>query len=392
MMKYNFDEQHDRSNNQSIKHEFVEEIYGSKDVLPMWVADMDFKTAQPIIDALHDRVEQGIYGYTALADEYYNSYINWVERRHNWTIKKEALIYSPGVVPTLIFAITALTELGDSVIIQSPVYGPFERSIEEHGRKTLSNPLKIVNGQYEIDFEDLERKIDAGGKVILFCNPHNPIGKVWSEETLLKLAEIVIRKDIIIVSDEIHSDLIMKGHKHIPIASLSQAIADRTVTCMAPSKTFNLAGLQSSIVVAENQAIKDKLKASFEKMDMNHNNCFGQIAFEVAYNEGEEWLSQLLDYIEGSMDFVVEYIKKNIPEIKTYKPEGTYLMWFDMTSLNMTQDELKDFLAKKAKVGMTSGDFFGSEGEGFMRYNLATTRENVKKGIYQIEEAIKGLR
>ncbi|MCH4885943.1 pyridoxal phosphate-dependent aminotransferase [Acidaminobacter sp. JC074] len=391
-MRYNFDEQHDRSNNQSIKFEFVKDLYGSDDVLPMWVADMDFKTAEPIIDALRDRLEQGIYGYTALNDAYYNSFVNWVSKRHDWQVKKEWLTYSPGVVPSLIFAVKALTEVGDKIIIQSPVYGPFKSSIENHGRILVNNPLIYQDGEYQMDFEDLEKKIDEGAKALILCNPHNPVGKVWAREDLEKLAEIVVRKDILLISDEIHSDLILKGHKHVPIASLSPEIACRTVTCMAPSKTFNLAGLQSSIVITCDEKIREKINNSFEIMDMKINNCFGQVAFEAAYTHGEEWLDQLLDYVEGNIDFVVDYIGKNIPEIKVKKPDGTYLLWFDCRALNMDHDALKTFMAEKAKVGMTSGDFFGQEGQGFMRYNVATTRENVKKGIYQIEAAIKEMR
>jgi len=391
-MKYNFDEKHDRSNNQSIKYNNIEEMFGNKDVLPMWVADMDFKTAQPIIDALQERVQQGIYGYTAFTDGYYDSFINWVSKRHGWQISKESLVFSPGVVPSLIYSIQALTEPGDGIIIQSPVYGPFRFSIENHGRKVVSNPLKLTDGVYRMDFEDLKKKIDQGAKTMILCNPHNPIGKVWLKEDLETLTQILIDKDVTLISDEIHSDLIFKGHKHIPIASLNDEIKSRTITCMAPSKTFNLAGLQSSIIVVSNPDIKAKLVEKFENMDMKHNNCFGQIAFEAAYNEGEEWLEQVVEYIEANAEYVDGYIKEHIHEIKTYKPEGTYLMWLDCRALGMKQDMLEKFMASHAKVGLTSGIFFGEDGEGFMRINLATTRETVEKGIHQIENAIRHLR
>ena len=391
-MKYNFDEQHDRSINQSIKVDYVKDLFGSEDVLPMWVADMDFKAADPIIDALRNRLEQGIFGYTSLNDNYFNAFINWVSKRHGWQVQREWLTFSPGVVPSIIFAIQALTEVGDKIIIQSPVYGPFKSSIENHGRQVIGNPLKYEDKTYKMDFEDLEKKIDEGAKALILCNPHNPVGKVWSQNELERLADLVVKKDILLISDEIHSDLIMKGHKHIPIASLNPEIACRTVTCMSPTKTFNLAGLQSSVVITCDQSIRGKINHSFEIMDMKINNCFGQVAFESAYTHGEEWLSQLMEYVEGNIDFVVEYIKEHIPEIKVRKPEGTYLLWFDCKGLNLNHEELKTFMAEKAKVGMTSGDFFGIEGEGFMRYNVATTRENVKKGIYQIEAAIKEMR
>ena len=391
-MKYNFDEQHDRSINQSIKVDYVKDLFGSEDVLPMWVADMDFKAADPIIEALRNRLEQGIFGYTSLNDNYFNAFIDWVSKRHEWKVQREWLTFSPGVVPSIIFAIQALTEVGDKIIIQSPVYGPFKSSIENHGRQVIKNPLKYEDETYKMDFEDLEKKIDEGAKALILCNPHNPVGKVWSQNELERLADLIVKKDILLISDEIHSDLIMKGHKHIPIASLNPEIACRTVTCMSPTKTFNLAGLQSSVVITCDQSIRGKINHSFEIMDMKINNCFGQVAFEAAYTHGEEWLSQLMEYVEDNIDFVVDYIKENIPEIKIYKPEGTYLLWFDCKGLNLNHEELKTFMAKKAKVGMTSGDFFGVEGEGFMRYNVATTRENVKKGIYQIEAAIKEMR
>jgi len=391
-MKYNFDEKHDRSNNQSVKYEFVEENFGSKDILPMWVADMDFKTAQPIIDALQERVQQGIYGYTAFNDGYYDSFINWVSKRHDWQVARESLIYSPGVVPSLILSIQTLTEPGDDIIIQTPVYGPFRFSIEDQDRKVVYNPLKLIDGHYRMDFEDLKNKIDQGAKTMLFCNPHNPIGKVWIKEDLETLSKIIVEKDITLISDEIHSDLIFKGHKHIPIASLNDEIKNRTITCMAPSKTFNLAGLQSSIVVVSNPEIKEKLNDRFERMHLNHNNCFGQIAFEAAYTEGEEWLEQALDYIEANTDYVNTYVKEHIHEIKTYKPDGTYLMWLDCRALGMTQDMLEKFMATHAKVGLTSGTFFGEEGEGFMRINLASSRKTVEEAMHQIENAVRHLR
>jgi len=391
-MKYNFDEHHDRSENQAIKLEFLEPMFGEKELLPMWVADMDFPAAQPILDALKERLEQGIFGYTALSDTYYNAFVKWVDRRHNWSIKKDHLIYSPGVVPSLIFSVLTMTNPGDKVIIQTPVYGPFKSTVENHGRQVVLNPLNKTQEGYKMDLEDLKSKIDDQTKMILFCNPHNPVGKVWSKEDLQGLAELVVEHDLVLVSDEIHSDLILKGHKHFPIASFNKEIASRTITCMAPTKTFNLAGLQTSVLVVENDEMREKLKHQFEIMDLKINNCFGQVAFEAAYDHGEEWLDQLLDYIEGNIDFSMDYIEKNIPEISVSKPEGTYLMWFDMSSLNLTHKELMDFVVKEAKLAMTSGDFFGQEGRGYMRYNVATTRAKVKKGLEQLETAIKRLR
>jgi cystathionine beta-lyase len=358
----------------------------------MWVADMDFKTADPIINALKERVEQGIYGYTALSDGYYQSFIKWVKKWHDWDVSKESLIFSPGVVPTLIFAIQALTEPQEKVIIQSPVYGPFRFSVEQHDRVLVNNPLVLEDGVYRMDFVDLQKKIDTGAKTMILCNPHNPIGKVWLKDDLEKLADMIVKNDMVLISDEIHSDLIMKGHKHIPISSLNDSIKNRTITCMSPSKTFNLAGLQSSIIVIPNKDLRDKVYHKFDIMDLRINNCFGQIAFEAAYSHGEEWLEQALVYIEDNAKFVNDYIKDHIPELKTYIPEATYLMWFDCRKLGMSHKMLEKFMNDHAKVGFTSGNFFGEEGEGFMRFNLATTRSQVEEALHRIENAIRHLR
>lgn len=388
-MRYNFDEYHDRKNNQAVKLDYLPLVYGTNDVLPMWVADMDFKAADPIIDALERRVKQGIFGYTSLVPSYFDSYVKWVEKRHDWQVDPNTIIYSPGVVHALIMCVKSLTQPGDGIIIQSPVYGPFKSSIENHGRNTISNSLKWENDRYEMDFNDLEEKMKSGAKAMMLCNPHNPVGRVWPKSDLERLAKLIVKYKIPLISDEIHSDLIMQGHKHIPIASLNDDIAKYTVTCMAPSKTFNLAGLQSSVVVTANETYRNAISKSFEAMDLILNNCFGQVAFEAAYREGEPWLTEVLDYIEGNMDWVVDYVSKALPNVKVYKPEATYLMWFDFSALGMDQETLKDFMVKEAKVGLVDGVFFGQEGHGFMRYNVATTRERVKQGILQIESAIK---
>lgn len=388
-MKYNFDEYHERKSTHAIKECYLKESFGREDLLSMWVADMDFKTAEPIIKALEKRVLHGIYGYTAIHDGYYDAFVQWVDRRHQWCIEKEWLIYSPGVVPTLIFSIQAVTEVGDKIVIQSPVYGPFRKSIEDHDRQVVYNPLVFKEGRYQMDFEGLENLFKKGAKAMILCNPHNPVGRVWQLEELEKLTELLLVYDVYLISDEIHSDLILKGHKHIPIASMNENIRKRTITCMAPSKTFNLAGLQSSIVVVADEGLRNKLKVAYGKMDIHINNCFGQVAFETAYNEGEPWLNQLLDYIEANMDFAVAYIEDNIPEVKAYKPEGTYLMWLDFRNLNMNNDELNEFLINKAKVALNNGITFGEEGCCFVRLNLATTREKVEKSLQQIALAIK---
>ena len=391
-MKYNFDEIHDRSNNQSVKWDALEDVFGSSDLLPMWVADMDFKTADPIIAALKERLEQGIYGYTVEVNDYKQSIVDWCKKRHDWNIKTEWLMYSPGVVPSIAFAIQNFTNENDKVIIQPPVYGPFEINVLNNDRKVLLNPLiKDETGYYTMDFEDFEKKIDEGGKLFILCNPHNPIGRVWTKKELEKLAEIVVRRNIKVISDEIHSDIILKGYKHIPFASISSEAERLTITLMAPTKTFNLAGIQTSVIIASEKEDFDKLEKAFDKIDITRNNCFGQVASIASYRKGEEWLEQLLEYVEGNIDFLVDYVKKNIPDVKVTKPEGTYLVWLDFNCLGYDNEELQNFMIKKAKIALTDGDFFGYGGEGFMRFNVATPREKVEEGIRRISEAINNI-
>lgn len=391
-MKFNFDEKHDRTNNQSLKWGMMEDVFGREDLLPLWVADMDFKTSDHIVQALSNRVAEGIYGYTVRVDSYYEAFTNWVKRRHGWSVKNEDIIYSPGVVPSLVFMIQALTNEGDALIVQPPVYGPFKRSIVDHKREVLNNPMILKDGHYTLDYDNLEKQIDAGGKVLIFCNPQNPVGRVWKKDELEKLAEIVVRKKIIVISDEIHSDLMLSGQKHIPLASLNDDIKSRTITCMSPSKTFNLAGLQSSVIVVSDDDLKMKVNKIFEVMDMKINNCFGQVAFEAAYNHGEEWLSELLDYIEDNMNYVINYFEEHLHEITIRKPEGTYLLWMDCRALGFTHHQLTEFMIDKAGLALTDGTFFGEEGEGFMRMNVACPRSTLEQAMKQLSSAIKHMR
>lgn len=391
-MKYNFDKVHDRSKNQSVKWDALKEVFGAADILPMWVADMDFVTAEPVVNALVSRANEGIFGYTMEVDNYKQSIIDWCSKRHEWDIKRDCLIYSPGVVPTLSLCIRLFTEVSDKVIIQPPVYGPFERVVKDNGRELVFNMLKKDDsGYYTMDFEDLESKFKEGTRTMILCNPHNPIGRVWSKKELVKLAELVVKYDVLVISDEIHSDLVLKGNKHIPLASISKEVSNNIITCMAPTKTFNLAGVQTSFIVVEDKEKHNLLLQGFEHIDITRNNCFGQVASIAAYEDGEEWLEQMLDYIEGNIDVLIDYVNKNIPEIKVRKPEGTYLIWLDLTSLEMNNDKLKDFMVKKAKIALTDGAFFGLGGDGYMRFNVATPREKVIQGIKQIEEAIKNI-
>lgn len=390
-MKYNFDLVQNRSDNEAIKWEALEDFYGSKDLLPLWVADMDFKTSDEIISSINLRANQGIYGYTALNDDYFNAYIKWVKKSHDMTVKSEELIYSPGVVMSLILIIRALTSVGERILIQTPVYGPFKRSIEEHQRTVVYNPLIENDGDYQMDFKHLESSFKSGIKMMILCNPHNPMGRVWSYETLTRLSELVQKYHVTVISDEIHSDLILKGYKHNPLV-MFKMIEMQVITLMSPSKTFNLAGLQSSIVLVKAPAMRELIQAKFEQFDVKINNCFGQVAFKAAYNYGRPWLDEALEYIENNMDYVVAFIKKHLHEIKVTKPQGTYLLWLDCRHLGFNQKQLDEFMVHNAKLALTTGAFFGEEGHGFMRMNVACSRLVLEKAMAGLHHAIQALR
>jgi cystathionine beta-lyase len=390
-MKYNFDEVIDRSNTSCEKYDKRIELFGTEDVIPLWVADMDFKVAQPIVDALRKRVEQQIFGYTFQNEAYYESIINWEKRRNNWEIKREWIMHSPGVVPGLAIAVQSLTKEGDKIVIMPPVYRPFFNCVTDNNRVLLENNLKHNGLEYSIDYEDLENKLKEA-KMLILCSPQNPIGKVWKREDLEKIAQLCLKYKVIIVSDEIHSDMIFKPHKHIPIASLSPEIGNICLTFFAPSKTFNIAGFATSVAVASNQEIHDKFWSGIMKIHLNEGNIAGTTALTVAYNEGEEWLEQMLDYVWGNANFAVDFIAKNMPKLKTKLPEASYLIWIDFSELGLSQAELMDFLVKEAKVGLNNGTAFSdNEGIGFMRFNLATSRTVVEKALNNMLKAYNKL-
>lgn len=390
-MKYDFDKSIDRFGTSSVKWDYLDRVFGNKEVLPLWVADMDFEIPQPVVDAVVKRAQHGIYGYTEKPASFYASMTNWMDKRHGWSIKREWIAVCPGVVPALCFSILSFTEPGDKVLLQSPVYHPFFSSIEENGRVVVNNRLKQENGRYEMDFEDLEAKLGSGVKIMLLCNPHNPVGRVWSREELQKVGELCARYDVMIISDEIHCDLVYSGFTHIPAASVSEELAQRTVTCIAPSKTFNIAGLSTSAVVIPNNAIRNKFKGTMKRLGIEMSNLFGITALEAAYAQGEEWLDQVLAYLEDNLDFLVDYISSSIPQIKVSKPQGTYLAWLDCRELGMSQKDLVDFFINKAGVGLNDGAAFGEDGEGFMRINIACPRSLLAEALKRMEQAVKSL-
>lgn len=388
-MNFNFDEIIDRSDTDSIKWNFRKELIGYDDVIPMWIADMDFKTLPEVTESIIKRAQHGILGYSDGMDRYYDAVISWMNKRHNFPIKKEWICPCPGIIPALHFLIKAYTSPGDKVIVQSPVYYPFYDSILHNECEILFNPLKFDNEKYTMDFEDLRRKIkEERVKLLILCNPHNPIGRVWSTDELKTLGQICVENNVLVISDEIHSDLIFKGYKHTSFASISDEFRYNSITCTAPSKTFNLAGLQTSNVIISNKELRDKFKAILLKHGLKRLNTFGIIACEAAYNYGDQWLDELLEYLEDNKSFLKAFIKEKIPKLKVIEAEGTYLVWIDCRALGMNNDDLKTFMLTKAKVAFDEGYIFGQGGDGFERINIACPREVLREALERMEKAI----
>ncbi len=388
MMRYNFDENIEREGTNSLKYDAREFIFGTKDLLPLWVADMDFKTPDFIIDALKSRLEHEILGYTFRPDSYSNAIINWVKKRHGWTVQKEWISFSPGVVAGLTLAIETFSKRGDEVVVQSPVYFPFYDSVKSTGRKILENPLKKVSGRYTFDLEDLKSKISAKTKLLLLCNPQNPGGMVWTKKELADLANLCLENNILIISDEIHSDLIFDGHKHTPLASLSDEIAQNCIVCMAPSKTFNIAGLTTSFLVIPNKKHFVRYERSLKIPHLHMGNIFGTVALEAAYDNGADWVDQLNDYLQDNYQFLESFLNENLPEVFPMKPEATYLIWLDFSLLGLSDDELNNTLVD-AGVGLSRGVQFGKPGSGYMRINIGCPRNTLEKALTRIVKAFK---
>lgn len=385
-----FEEVFDRRQTRSVKWDMVQEVFQSNDVLPMWVADMDFKAPEEVNQALIERAKHGIYGYTAIDSDVSSAIVNWLERRHDWSIKPSWLSYSPGVVNSLHMAVQAFTEPGDNILIQTPVYTPFYNLIKELDREIVKNPLVYENQYYTIDFHDLEKKLADGVKAFILCSPHNPVGRVWKKEELQKMADLCLQYDVMIFSDEIHADLVFPGQKHIPIATLSEEVADNTITCMAPSKTFNLAGLDASYVITSNKENRQKLDKAFHRQGF-HNmlNTMGNTAMEAAYRHGDSWLDELVQVLEQHAHYVREMFEAHAPDLKVTHAEGTYLLWVDCSSLGLNKQELKKFMIEQARVGLNAGQDYGIEGDTFMRINIACPRATLEEGIGRIISAIQ---
>ena len=389
-MKYNFDEIIDRSGNRSAKYDERAKKFGTADVIPLWVADMDFRTAQPIIDACVSKAEEGIWGYTSRPDGYFQAVQQWEQRRKGWTPDISLMSWSLGVVPSLSSLVKLFSRDGDKILIQTPVYSEFYDVAEAWGREVLENPLVETDGKWCIDFNDFAEKVKQC-KIFLLCNPQNPVGRVWEPEELRKMAELCVESGTLLVSDEIHSDLIFHGKRHTPTASLSPEIAANTITCVSATKTFNLAGLQASTTIFPNKDMKRAFEEFWGRMDIRRNNAFSCVAMEAAYREGEEWLDQLLPYISGNFDYICDFCAKNIPQIKPNRPDAIYLMWLDCRALSMTNEELRDFFIHKAKLGLNEGYTFGHSLAGFMRLNAACPRATLEKAMRQLKAAVDSL-
>ncbi len=387
-MKYNFDEIIDRKNTACIKWDFSKDFLGEDDLLPMWVADMDFKTPDFIAMAVQERAAHEIYGYSARPEGYYSSIINWVNIKHQWKIEKDWIIFSPGIVPAVNLAVLAFTLPGDEIIVQPPVYFPFFSAVKDHERTLVYNHLKLENGRLSMDFKDLEKKITSKTKLIIVSNPHNPGGSAWTKSELTQLAEICLSRNILILSDEIHSDLVFKPFRHTITAALSEEIANHTITMIAPSKTFNLAGLSTSSVIISNPELRKTFKDVLEKFHLGQGNIFGAVASQAAYSHGGEWLEQLMDYLKGNVIFIDEFLKKNIPSVKMIIPEATYMVWLDFRELNLSAQDLKELILKKAKLGLVEGTMFGPGGEGFQRMNIACPRSFIEEAMQRLNQAV----
>ncbi len=391
-MMWNFDEPVDRKGTSCLKHDLAAKVFGKEDIIPLWVADMDFKAPGFILDKLRERVNHGVFGYTFRDDRYHQSIIGWMGRRHQWNIKQEWISFSPGIVSAINFAILTFTKPGDSIIVQTPVYPPIFSSVTAHDRKLTINQLKNNNGRWEMDTDAFEASITSDTRMFILSSPHNPVGRVWSKEELRRIAEICLKNNILILSDDIHCDLLLPGNKHIPLATLGNDIADITITCVAPSKTFNVAGLSTSAIIIPNEELRTSFQNTTKNLHITDGNLFGAIAFTEAFENGDGWLDALMEYIAGNEKFVAGFFNERMPEIIPVRNEATFLMWLDCRSLGLSDKGLNALFVDQAGVGMNPGSSFGKGGEGFMRMNIGTPKSVLEKALTRIEKAVASLK
>lgn len=385
-----FDKFIDRRNTGSIKWDLMKTQYHTDDLLPLWVADMDFQSPEDVIEALTKRAEHGVYGYTYTDDDYCEAIVKWMAERHQWSIKKEWIVSATGVVPAIHFAVQTFTKEGDGVIIQQPVYRPFFNAVLRNKRQLVNSPLIYKEGRYIMDFNDFEQKvIDENVKMFIMCSPHNPVGRVWIEEELRTIGDICIKHGVLVVSDEIHHDIVYPKHRHIPFAGLGEEYADICITCTSPGKTFNLAALQNANIIISNANLRRKFVAFMESLGITEPGIMGMIACKTAYTKGHEWLDSLIRYLLGNKEYARSYIKDQMPNILTLDTEGTYLMWMDFKETGLSGKELDDFLIKNAKVQLHSGLYYGEEGRNFMRLNFACHRNTLVQALDRMKIALK---
>lgn len=387
-MLFDFDTPISRENTNSVKFDGRKSYFGTTDVRPLWVADMDFPVPDCVTRALQERLHHPVFGYTLYPESLYQSVIDWFARRHHWVIEREWIVMAPGVVPSLFAAVQAFANEGEGVIVQPPVYFPFFSAVTTNNRKLLLNPLVEKNGCYEIDFDHLEASAKQGAKLLMLCTPHNPVGRVWKEHELQEVLRIARQYDLTILSDEIHADLVYTEATHIPLARLAQP-GDKIITTVAPNKTFNIPGLGLSALIIADTEQRKAMKSAFETLHISNTNPLSIVAFQAAYEGGDAWLNALMKYLESNRDYVANFLQEQIPHIKSSKPEATYLMWLDCKELGLTDAQLRDFFVKECKLGLNPGIVFGEAGSGFMRLNIGTTKATISAALESLSANIK---
>lgn len=387
-MPVDFDTVPNRRGTNCFKYDFAREMGMPEDVLPLWVADMDFPTAPAVLERLHALAEHGIFVYTGVKDAYFSAVHNWYAQRFGWETQRSWLVTTPGVVFAIAIAIRAFTQKGDAILIQQPVYYPFANKVTENDRQLVVNPLVLKNGRYEMDFADMERKIvDYHVKMLLLCSPHNPVGRVWTKEELLRVGEICQKHGVLVVSDEIHADFTYAGHTHRVFASVKSEFADFTITCTAPSKTFNLAGLQNSNIFIPNRQLRHAYKKELSACGCGGTNCMGMAACQAAYEAGADWLEQLKQYLAGNLAYIRQFLREKLPDIALIEPDGTYLVWLDLRKLGLTEQQQRQLIVQDAKLWLDTGTLFGQGGEGFERINIACPRTTIEQAMQRLEHA-----
>lgn len=383
-MIYNFDEIIDRRGTFSVKYDLCKAVFGRADLLPMWVADMDFRTPDFIRDAVIARAKGDVYGYTFRDDGYYQAVADWITRRHGWKVDREWISYTPGVVAAINMAVMGLTSVGDGIIIQTPVYPPFIHSVTSHGRRLITNTLKDSDHGYEMNFDLLERQA-KDAKMLILSNPHNPVGRCWTRNELQRLGEICLKNNVLVISDEIHCDLVLPGFKHIPFASLSPEFQNISITAHAASKTFNIAGMATSSIIVPNDALREKYVGFVHDTEIDLGNVLGKEATRAAMLHGEPWLAQLLNYLKDNADFAVDFIRREMPKVRVHKPEATYLLWLDFSGYGLSDEELNRRMVYEIGLGLNPGHEFGREGENHLRMNLACPRSVLKTALEKMK-------